>query len=52
MILEMTAHDLEFEEGGTFETHHNHLGGGRILATVARNLDILGLRWWLVVNCV
>ena len=39
-------------EGGTFETRHNRLGGGHILAFVAHNLHILGLRWWLVVNCV
>ena len=50
--LEMTALVLESAEGGTFETHHNHLGGGHILATVAHNFDILGLCWWLVANCM
>jgi hypothetical protein len=51
--LEMMALVLESEEGGTFETHHNHLGAGHILATVVHNMeDILGLRWWLVANCV
>jgi len=43
---------LKTAEGGTFESRHNCLGGGHILATVAHNLDMLGLRWWLVANCV
>jgi len=50
--LEMMALVLESADGVTFETHHNHLGGGHILATVAHNLEILGLGWWLVGNIV
>jgi hypothetical protein len=50
--LEMTALVLESVEGETFETHHNNLGGGYILATVVQNLDFLGLHRWLVANCV
>jgi len=50
--LEMGALVLESAEGGTFETCHNHLGGGHIVATVAHNLEILRLHWWLVANCV
>ena len=38
-------------EAGTFETSHNHIGGDHILATVAHNMEILGLCGWLVVNC-
>lgn len=38
--------------GGTLETCHNHLVGGNILASVAHNLDIVGLSGWLVVNLV
>jgi len=49
--LEMTALVLVTAAGATFETRHNHLGGGHILATVAHNLEIGGLRWCLVVNC-
>jgi len=41
--LEMTALVLETPVGGTFETHHNHLGAGHILATVAHDLHIIGL---------
>jgi len=48
----MTALVLESAEGGTFQTHHNHLGGGHMLAMVAHNFDIIALCWWLVVNCV
>jgi len=48
--LEMTALVLGTVQGGTFETHHNHLEGGLILATVAHNFDILALHWWLVAN--
>jgi len=48
----MTALVLGTAAGETFETRHNRLGGGHILATVAHNLDIVGLRWWLVGNCV
>jgi len=48
--LEMTFLVLESAEGGTFETHYNHLGGHHILATVAHNLEILGGHWWLVGN--
>jgi len=33
-------------EGGTFETHHNHLGAGHILALVPHNFDMIGLRCW------
>jgi hypothetical protein len=52
MHLEMTALILESEEGGIFETHHNHLGEGHILATVAHMLGILCLRWWVVADFV
>jgi len=48
----MTALVLESMEGGTFEPRHNHLGGSHILATVTHDLHIIGLRWWLVANCV
>jgi len=50
--LEMKVLVLGTAAGVTFETPHNRLGGGHILATVAHNLDIVGLRWWLVGNCV
>jgi len=50
--LQKMAHVLGSAEGGTFETLHDHLGGGDILATVANNLNILGMHWWLVTNCV
>ena len=46
MHLEMTALVLGTAEGGTFETCHNHLGAGHILAMVAHNLDIVGLHCW------
>ena len=48
--LEMTALVLETAEGGSFETCHNHLGGRHILATIADNLEILSVRWWLPAN--
>jgi len=35
---------LKSAEGRTFDTCHNHQGGGYILATVAHNLEIHGLR--------
>ena len=44
--LEVMALVLGTAEGGTFETRHNHLGAGHNLATVAHNLDVLGLRCW------
>jgi len=44
--LEMTALVLETAEGGTFETRHNHLGPGHILAMAAHTLHIVGLRCW------
>jgi len=50
--LEMTGLALGTAAGEPFETRHNSLGGGHILATVAHNLDIVGLCWWLVGNCV
>lgn len=49
--LGMIALVLKTVEGGTLETCHNHLGGGHFLATVAHNLEMLGLRWRLVVTC-
>jgi hypothetical protein len=52
VYLQMLAPVLESTEGGTFESHHNHLGGGYIFATVAHNLEILVWHWWLVVNCM
>ena len=42
--LEMMAPVLCIAEGGTFEVHHILLGGSRILATMAHNLDIVGLQ--------
>jgi len=48
--LVMSALVLEAAEGGTFETRHTHLGGGRILASLAHNLELVGLHRWLVVN--
>jgi hypothetical protein len=50
--LEMTAFVLGTAEGGTFEARHNHLGAGHILATVAHNLHILRLCFWLVAHYV
>ena len=52
MHLERKAIVLKSVEGGTFETDHNHLGGGHILATMAHNLDIVGMRRSLVAICV
>jgi len=49
--FEMTALVLDTATGETFETHHNRLGAGHILATVAHHLDIYCLPWWLVANC-
>jgi hypothetical protein len=46
VYLEMTARVLRTAERGTFETCHNPLGAGHIFATVAHNLEILGLRCW------
>jgi hypothetical protein len=40
--LETMALLLGTATGETFETRHNRLGGGHILATVAHNLDIVG----------
>jgi len=48
--LEMTAMVLRTAGGETFDTRHSRLGGGHILATVAHNLDNIGLRSWLVGN--
>jgi hypothetical protein len=48
----MTALVLGTAEAGTFETRHNHLGAGHILAKVAHNLHILVLCCWHVGNCV
>jgi len=48
----MTALALGTAAGETFETCHDRLGGAHILATVAHNLDIVGLHWWLVGYCV
>jgi len=33
---------------GSLATSQHHLRGGHILATMALNLEILGLHWWLV----
>ena len=52
MHLEITALVLGTGAEETFETGHNRFGGGHILATVAHNMDIVGLRWWLVGKCV
>ena len=50
VLLEMMARVLGTAAGETFETRHNHLGGGHILPTVAHNLGNIGLRWLLVAN--
>jgi hypothetical protein len=50
--LEMTALVLGTRAVETFDTGHNHLDGGHFLAAVAHNLDIIGLCWLLVGNCV
>jgi hypothetical protein len=42
---------LKTVEGGTLQTCHNPHGAGHILATVALNLEILGLYWRLGVTC-
>jgi len=44
--MEMTSLVLETVDGGSFGTRHNHLGSGHILATVAHNLEIVGLCCW------
>jgi len=38
--------------GGSYESHHKHFCWGHIHATELHNLNIVGLRWWLVANCV
>lgn len=48
--LEITTNVPKMAEVGSFETHHSHLGGGRISATVAQNCDIVSLHCYLVVN--
>jgi len=48
----MTALVLGTAAGETMETRHNRLRGGHLLATVAHNMDIIGLCWWSVENCV
>jgi hypothetical protein len=48
----MMAVVLMYTVRGTFETHHNHLGGSHILATVDHVGDIHCLRRWLVVSSV
>ena len=50
--LETMAVVLMYTVRGTFETHHNHLGGSHILAMVAHVRDILCLHRWLVVSSV
>jgi len=50
--LGMTAHVLWIVEGGTFEVHHNLLGGNHMLAMMAHNSDILGLQQCMVVSLV
>ena len=52
MRLEMTAPVRGIAEGGTFEVHHNLLGGNHMLATMAHNSDILGLHQCFVVSLV
>jgi hypothetical protein len=42
--LEMTSRVPGIPEGGTFEVHRLLLGRSCILATMAHNWDILGLR--------
>jgi hypothetical protein len=43
VCLEMMAPVRQIAEGGTFDVHYSHLGGSRILATMAHNSDMLGL---------
>jgi len=43
---EITALVLRTAMGGTFETRHNHLSAGYILATVAHNLEFFCMRCW------
>jgi len=50
--LEMMDRVLGTAAAETFETRHNHLAGGHIFGTVAHSLDLVGLCWWLVGNCV
>jgi len=45
--MEITALVLGTAAGETLETHHNHLGGGHMLTSVASDFVIVGLRWWL-----
>ena len=46
----MTAHVLESVGGGIFETRHNHLSNGHILATVAHNFEFIGLGLWYIAH--
>ena len=50
--LEMMASVLGIAEGGTFEVHYILLGGNRIFAMMAHNLDMRGLPLSLVVSLV
>jgi len=50
--MEMTGLAVRNADAGIFETCHDCLGGGWILARVAHNLKILGIYWCLVVNFV
>jgi hypothetical protein len=52
MHLEIMAQDLELAEEGTFEVHHNLLGGNHMLAIMAHNLDIHAVHLCLVVSVV
>jgi len=50
--LELPVRVLGTSAWETFETLHNLIGGGHILATVAHNVDIVGLCLWFVGNWV
>jgi len=47
--LEMTAHVLQIDEGGTFEVHRTLLGGYHMLPTMAYDSDIVGSHQRMVV---
>lgn len=52
VLLEITSLVLRIVEGGTFQTHHKHLGGVHIFATAAHYLDILVMHWSMVAKLV
>jgi len=48
--LQIPAHVFWIAEGGTFEVHHDLLGGNHKLSKTAKYLDIYGLRQSCIVS--